>query len=103
MGLLAVDENKCKKDGICVAECPMAIIKLKDGQGLPQMVPGGEPFCITCGHCVAVCPHGALSHTQVPLLSVGATMPICFNISFSAALSPIISPRSAVSLISCLR
>jgi len=67
MGLLVVDENKCKKDGICAAECPMAIIKLKDGPGFPQIVPGGEPFCITCGHCVAVCPHGALSHTQVPL------------------------------------
>jgi len=67
MGLLIVDENKCKKDAICVGECPMAIIKFKDGDGFPELVPGGEQMCLVCGHCVAVCPHGALSHYQVPV------------------------------------
>jgi nitroreductase/NAD-dependent dihydropyrimidine dehydrogenase PreA subunit len=65
MGQLIVDENKCKKDGICQGECPIAIIKLKDGDGFPELVPGGEQMCLVCGHCVAVCPHGALSHDQV--------------------------------------
>lgn len=65
MGQLIVDGNKCKKDGICAGECPMAIIKLKDGDGFPELVPGGEEMCLVCGHCVAVCPHGALSHKQV--------------------------------------
>lgn len=67
MGQLIVDENKCKKDGICAGECPMALIKLKDGDGFPELVPGGEQMCLVCGHCVAVCPHGALSHDQVPV------------------------------------
>ena len=67
MGLLSVDENKCKRDAICASECPMAIIKLKDGGGFPEMVPGGEQVCLVCGHCVAVCPHGALSHDKVPV------------------------------------
>jgi len=67
MGYLIVDENKCNKDGICAAECPMALIKLKDGDGFPEMVPGGDQMCLVCGHCVAVCPHGALSHDQVPI------------------------------------
>lgn len=67
MGLLKIDENKCKKDGLCAAECPTAIIKLEDKESLPQMVPGGEPFCLICGHCVAVCPHGALSHSRVSI------------------------------------
>ncbi|MDZ7697466.1 MAG: nitroreductase family protein [Deltaproteobacteria bacterium] len=67
MGLLMVDESKCKKDGICAAECPMAIIRLQDGNGFPELVPGGDQVCLVCGHCVAVCPHGALSHAQVPL------------------------------------
>ncbi|NQU15958.1 MAG: 4Fe-4S binding protein [Desulfobacteraceae bacterium] len=35
MGLLIIDENKCKKDGICASECPMAIIKLKDDESFP--------------------------------------------------------------------
>ncbi|MCJ7687419.1 MAG: nitroreductase family protein [Desulfobacteraceae bacterium] len=67
MGKLIVDENKCKKDGICAGECPMALIKLKDGDGFPELVPGGDQMCLVCGHCVAVCPHGALSHTLVPV------------------------------------
>ncbi len=67
MGLLIVDENKCKKDGICAVECPMAIIKLEEGNGFPRLIPGGKEMCLVCGHCVAVCPHGALSHTQIPI------------------------------------
>lgn len=67
MGLLIVDGSKCKKDGICASECPIAIIRLKDKESLPEMVPGGEKFCLICGHCVAVCPHGALNHAQVSI------------------------------------
>ena len=67
MSLLIIDESKCKKDGLCAAECPTAIIKLKDKESFPQLVPGGDQFCLVCGHCVAVCPHGALSHAKVPI------------------------------------
>ena len=44
----------------------MAIIKLENDEG-PKIVPGGDEFCLRCGHCVAICPHGALSHREVPL------------------------------------
>ena len=67
MTLLIVDESKCKQDGFCVRDCPAAIIRIKDKESYPKMVPGGEQFCLNCGHCVAVCPHGALSHKMVPL------------------------------------
>lgn len=67
MGMLIVDEKKCKKDGLCAAECPAAIIRLKDGDGYPQLISGGEQNCLICGHCVAVCPNGALSHKLVPI------------------------------------
>jgi nitroreductase/NAD-dependent dihydropyrimidine dehydrogenase PreA subunit len=67
MGLLIVDESKCKKDGLCAKECPMAIIRQKDKESCPELAPGGEQLCNLCGHCVAICPHGALSHTLVPL------------------------------------
>jgi nitroreductase len=45
----------------------VAIIRLKGENSVPAIVPGGEEACLICGHCVAVCPHGALSHTRVPL------------------------------------
>jgi nitroreductase/NAD-dependent dihydropyrimidine dehydrogenase PreA subunit len=67
MGLLKIDEKKCKKDGICVRECPATIIQLPAYDGYPDIVPGGEGMCLVCGHCVAVCPHGALSHERVPI------------------------------------
>jgi nitroreductase/NAD-dependent dihydropyrimidine dehydrogenase PreA subunit len=67
MGLIAIDEQKCKKDGICAGECPTQIIQLQEGDGYPDMVAGGENLCLICGHCVAVCPRGALSHKHVPL------------------------------------
>ena len=67
MGLLTIDEGLCKKDELCVADCPTAILRIDEGMGIPQMVPGGEAMCLRCGHCVAVCPHGALDHAEVPL------------------------------------
>lgn len=57
---IIVDHEKCKHDGICKAVCPMSVIEMKGGS-VPNMVPGMEDFCISCGHCVAICPHGALS------------------------------------------
>jgi nitroreductase/NAD-dependent dihydropyrimidine dehydrogenase PreA subunit len=67
MTILTIDKDKCKKDGICAQECPVAIIRLDRDDGHPKMVPGGEPMCLACGHCVAVCPHGAISHKLVPI------------------------------------
>jgi len=62
MSLLTVDQEKCKRDGICAEVCPAGIIELKDKDAFPSLVVGGDEICIRCGHCVAVCPHGAMSH-----------------------------------------
>ena len=67
MSLLTIDESLCKKDGLCAADCPMAIIRIKDENSFPELVPDGDQLCLRCGHCVAVCPHGALNHAEVPL------------------------------------
>jgi nitroreductase/NAD-dependent dihydropyrimidine dehydrogenase PreA subunit len=67
MALFVVDEDKCKRDGICVAECPIKIIALKDDDNVPRPARGAEEMCINCGHCVAVCPHGALSLEKMPV------------------------------------
>ena len=62
MSLFTVDKGKCRKDGICVAVCPAWIIELKDNSDAPTPSDDAEALCINCGHCVAACPHGALSH-----------------------------------------
>ncbi|HBG92930.1 MAG: ferridoxin [Nitrospirae bacterium GWF2_44_13] len=60
MSHFTIDKDKCKRDGICAAECPRRIIEFKKGQ-VPAPVKGAAQMCIRCGHCVAVCPHGAFS------------------------------------------
>jgi nitroreductase/Pyruvate/2-oxoacid:ferredoxin oxidoreductase delta subunit len=63
MTLFTIDESKCKHDGICVAECPMKIIVMADENSPPMPTADAAEKCIQCGHCVAVCPHGAFSHS----------------------------------------
>jgi nitroreductase len=61
MALFSIDRDKCRRDGICAAQCPAQIIVQADRQSFPSLLNGAEEFCIRCGHCVAVCPHGAFS------------------------------------------
>lgn len=61
MPLLKVDRDKCRQDGICAAECPSRIIQFNADDGYPETAAQASRFCLACGHCVAVCPHGALS------------------------------------------
>jgi len=61
---ITIDQDRCKKDGACVAVCPARFLTL-DEQGFPAEVAGGN--CILCGHCVAVCPSGAITHADLPL------------------------------------
>ncbi len=65
MSLFVIDEKKCKRDGICVAECPMKIIEMKDPKSTPTPTADAAARCVKCGHCVAVCPHGAFTHTMM--------------------------------------
>ena len=67
MSLITVDASKCKQDGICVEVCPVKILEIKPDGTVPSVIFGSDDRCIRCGHCVAVCPHGALSHQDIPM------------------------------------
>ena len=64
---LKVDSEKCNKCGMCAAECALCIIQIVEKETLPSWTDGAEALCINCGHCVAVCPTGALELTTMPL------------------------------------
>jgi nitroreductase/Pyruvate/2-oxoacid:ferredoxin oxidoreductase delta subunit len=66
MSLIVIDQKKCKRDGFCVRECPGQIISIEN-DSFPAIAEGMEEFCINCGHCVAVCPHDALTLSTMPL------------------------------------
>jgi nitroreductase/NAD-dependent dihydropyrimidine dehydrogenase PreA subunit len=67
MSLLRIDEKKCQQDGLCATDCPMGIIQFKGEGSCPEISPDSEAMCLGCGHCVAVCPQGALDHAEVLL------------------------------------
>lgn len=54
-----IDYDICNKDGICSDVCPRKLIMMKEGAPVP--IDGIENYCIRCGHCLAVCPKGAIS------------------------------------------
>ncbi|GAM10902.1 putative NADH dehydrogenase/NAD(P)H nitroreductase [Geobacter sp. OR-1] len=66
MNLVTIDHTTCRRDGACIAVCPMGLFDT-DSAGFPAFRPGAAERCIGCGHCVAVCPRSALHHTALPL------------------------------------
>jgi len=67
MSLFIVDSEKCKnkKDHICMDECPVRIIVMEDKDAVPRPVHDAGDLCIRCGHCVAVCAYGAITHVAM--------------------------------------
>ena len=61
MALITIDEEKCARDWFCVNECPARIIEIRDKKESPKPVDRADELCIDCGHCVAVCPHEAIT------------------------------------------
>lgn len=60
MSLIVIDDEKCGRDGLCARICPMGLI-IKQEDGRITEVEGAESVCMSCGHCIAICPSGALS------------------------------------------
>lgn len=61
MAQLIIDADKCNHDTLCVEECPARIIEKPSKEELPFQADDFDEICLKCGHCVAVCPTGALS------------------------------------------
>ena len=52
-----VDENICTGCGVCIRECPVNAISMKDGKAVINM-----EKCIRCKKCHGVCLQGAIKH-----------------------------------------
>ena len=63
MAVIQIDKETCTKCGICATQCNMIIFK--EGS-IPRQMPGTDEFCMRCGHCVAICPIGSLTHREMP-------------------------------------
>jgi len=56
-----VDPERCNRDRICIEACGRRLIEIGEKDSVPTLIAGVEELCINCGHCVAVCPSGALA------------------------------------------
>lgn len=54
-----VNQEKCVNCGLCSSDCPVLIINRKTEY--PTIKEGKEDNCLECQHCLAVCPHAAIS------------------------------------------
>ena len=87
------DADLCKKCGLCVMACPVAILQQEEKGTIPKIADADLERCQRCGHCVAICPQGALSHSHFP---EGTVNPIRFEHvpTYDQALELIRSRRS---------
>lgn len=53
--MMLVNEEKCIGCGICVKDCLLNCIKVKNGKAKIRNL-----ICFKCGHCIAVCPKNAV-------------------------------------------
>ncbi len=67
-GLITIDSEMCKRDGLCVRVCPKVFT-----QDAPGSVPevSRPEFCNDCGHCLLICPAGAIRHRNLEGRVVG--------------------------------
>lgn len=83
MPFMSLDRETCKRDYVCIEECPLGLLE-PDADGFPTATPGAEEACVGCGHCVVFCPNDALViHGKVRISSMDCP-PIRKNILPSA-------------------
>ena len=70
MPLITIDAGLCRKEGLCTMVC-QKVFEQPDATSIPVVV--SEESCNSCGHCVLVCPAGAISQTNCP---PGAVHPV---------------------------
>ncbi|MBR3890431.1 nitroreductase family protein [bacterium] len=58
---ISIDKDKCIHCGLCIKDCLLGCIEF-DNDKIPRFKEGAEASCISCQHCFAVCPTGALSY-----------------------------------------
>jgi nitroreductase/NAD-dependent dihydropyrimidine dehydrogenase PreA subunit len=63
MSWVSIDYDKCTNCGICVLRCERCFTKKKD----TVSVQADENCCNLCGHCVSLCPPGAIVHHKMDM------------------------------------
>ena len=73
--MMLVNEEKCVGCGLCVKDCLLNCIKIKDGKAKIRNL-----TCFKCGHCIAVCPKNAVYSDEYNMNEIKEFNPDNFNI-----------------------
>jgi nitroreductase/NAD-dependent dihydropyrimidine dehydrogenase PreA subunit len=85
--IITIDPVKCTTCGYCSDECPARIFRISESDESPKKLSVQfSESCNRCGHCVAICPHGAISHSEL-------------TGDFAQFLPPLISPEHLTDLL----
>ena len=60
-GEVRIDRDKCNQCGACARICPAEVLRAEDGD--VQIHTDSAFGCVACGHCMMVCPQGAVTVT----------------------------------------
>jgi nitroreductase/NAD-dependent dihydropyrimidine dehydrogenase PreA subunit len=63
MSWVSIDYDKCTNCGICVLRCERCFTQMEDFVA----VQADENCCNLCGHCVSLCPPGAIVHHKMDM------------------------------------
>lgn len=63
--MMIVDKEKCVGCGLCVKDCFPSDIEIVEGKAQIRNI-----TCMKCGHCIAVCPKGAISTDEYKMEEV---------------------------------
>jgi nitroreductase/NAD-dependent dihydropyrimidine dehydrogenase PreA subunit len=81
------DKDICKRCGACRDECPFDLV-VEDREGFPKLRPAARKTCINCGHCVAVCPVGAVTLPEMAAVTPGLAPGQCGPLDRDLKLTP---------------
>jgi len=63
---ITIDADLCRRDGLCATACARGILEQDEKGAVPKILETEVEHCFRCGHCVAICPAGAVSHSHFP-------------------------------------
>lgn len=92
--MIEINKDKCINCKDCLSVCPNYVYKLiSDSDNEEEEVVVQYPSqCCVCGHCISICPVGAISHEELPLEDFKELQPI--EISPDAMRNLLLSRRS---------
>lgn len=82
---VVIDQSRCVGCGLCASDCRAGAIRMENGRARQD----GD--CMLCGHCVAICPHNAVS---IPSYDMAGVEPVGERLPPEAFVRAVKSRRS---------